>query len=183
MSAIAAGIISLIGAITAVTTSAIQNAHNVEAQKNANETNLALTKEANAAQLQQVRESNEFNAAEAQKARDFDEYMSNTQVQRAMADYQAAGLNPLLAATNGASYSAPASATSNVASIKSGKVEAPMLDLSGISSAASSLSNLLLISQLMNGSSKADKNWNNFLKGMYGSKWRKYAKNGGFESL
>lgn len=143
----------LIGSIIsgiAAAGSNIWSSYNAKAaQEEANRTNIDLTNAANESQLQQVQATNEFNAAEAQKARDWNEYMSNTQVQRAMADYQAAGLNPILAATNGAAYSAPASASGAVAQVQRAQVSPAYLDLTGISSAMQSMTNSMLVSALL----------------------------------
>lgn len=56
-----------------------------------------------------------FSAEEAQKNRDWQEMMSNSAHQREMADLEKAGLNPILAARNGASTGTGASAVSSQA--------------------------------------------------------------------
>lgn len=83
--------------------------------------NAASTRSANyaAAATQAAREAWEraasYNAEQAQIQRDWEERMSNTQYQRAMADMKAAGLNPILAASNGISgASIPSGATASM---------------------------------------------------------------------
>lgn len=149
---------TLIGLITMAIASAItgiyqgvQNHFDIEST---NESNQRLQQMANDAQIQQIRETNAFNSAEAEKQRQWQTEMSNTQVQRAMADYAAAGLNPLLAVPSG-NYAAPSgySASGNVANIGSSKDIPATIDLSGVTSALSSMSNLMLISMMKNNSS------------------------------
>ena len=79
-----------------------------EAEEGVNETN-----KLNSAEAQRQRE---FNAAEAQKSRDWQEYMRSNQYQTAVTDMKTAGLNPMLAYTQGGAGT-PNGATASAASL------------------------------------------------------------------
>lgn len=67
---------------------------------------------------------NRFNSSEAQKSRDWQENMSNTSYQRAVQDLKLAGLNPVLAYSNGGA-STPQGATANSSSSRTNSTNNP----------------------------------------------------------
>lgn len=73
----------------------------------------------------------DYNSAEAQKNRDWQEMMSNTTYQRAMADMKAAGLNPILAASLGGA-STPGGATGTISGASMGLQGASAASISAL---------------------------------------------------
>lgn len=123
---------------------------NFWSQERANKTNVEMNSANNLLQQQLQDKTFAFNAEEAQKQRDWEQQMSSTEVQRRMADMQAAGINPLMAANFGASTPVGTAASGGGAFTSAGKVNAPHFDMSGFTNAVQSVNNILLTSMLSN---------------------------------
>lgn len=82
----------------------------------------------------------DFNSAEAQKNRDWQTQMANTQYQRAMADMEKAGLNPILA-SGGISGGVPSGSTASVGGAQMSSAQSQMASGGLLGAESASISN------------------------------------------
>lgn len=116
---------SLISALFSSLVSGVQNANNIQAQKDINKLN--------------VEAQNSINQQNIQYSKEF----AQNGISWKMEDLQNAGLNPVLAA-------GMSGVTSQPTAMSAPQQKAPMMDLSGISSAITAMNNMMLSTYLMN---------------------------------
>lgn len=114
---------AIIGAIGAIGGSWLSSS----AQDEANQRNIELARETTGVNVEEAAKSREWSAEQAAKQMDFQERMSGTSYQRAVGDMQAAGLNPMLAySQGGASSPAGAQGSSSSATGHTARVESKL---------------------------------------------------------
>lgn len=91
------------------------NERNIMFQSDTNQLNRDFMWNTNMANQAMQRETNEWNAAQVAKQMEFQERLSSTAYQRAMADMRKAGLNPILAYQQGGASSMPGAAPVGIA--------------------------------------------------------------------
>lgn len=121
---------------SSIGSSALQTGGNIISTAMTNKANADIQASINDMNYKIAQEANALSVEEAQKNRDWQTEMANTEVQRKMADMKAAGVNPLLAVSQGgASAGSVGNPDMKVATMQAHKNNAASIQINDISSA------------------------------------------------
>ena len=151
----------------------------VDYQTAMNQLAVSSAKDTWAAQVKADEIAMQFEASEAQKLRDWQTEMSNTSYQRAVADMKKAGINPILAASNGGASTPAGAAGSGFTSSR----QAPQLNLENVVATFKKLSKELEQSGLNANTAANAQKWSagvTAVGNLLGSVWQFASKFGSF---
>lgn len=142
---------------------------NIQAQKDINNQNVEAQKEINQQNVENQIAINQQNI-------DYSREFAQNNIQWKMADLEAAGLNPTMAAGMSGSSTQPTALSSPYQ--QAPKQQAPILDLSGVSSALNAMSNAMMTAAVFGGRSQNYNDRTDALK----EHWNRSSMNGGFKA-
>jgi len=126
----------MFGSILAAATPILGGLLGYQGTQDTNRSNETMANNATAANMQEADRNRQYQSEQAATARDFEERMSNTAYQRGAKDMRAAGINPIVAASQGASTPSSPSPSGSQGTAVAATNQNPAAHLTGVFSSA-----------------------------------------------